>query len=131
MREVISTAIIHDNRILLVRKKQTWILPGGKPEGEESHFSCLEREITEEIPDKRLGKLTISKFYNSFTGKTPHTGDIAKVFVYFANFENYVENPKTAREIDKAEWASNFSDYKLSESAEKIINSLKKEGYLK
>ena len=83
MREVISAAIIHDNRILLVRKKQTWILPGGKPDGEESDIECLEREILkEELPDERLGKLTISKFYDSFTGKTPHTGDIAKVFVY-------------------------------------------------
>ena len=36
MRTVINAAIIQDKKILLVKKKETWILPGGKPDGGES-----------------------------------------------------------------------------------------------
>lgn len=35
MRIAIGAAIINDGKILLVRKKQSWILPGGKPEQKE------------------------------------------------------------------------------------------------
>jgi len=131
MRKVVNAAIIHDNRILLVRKKQTWIFPGGKPEGGESDINCLERELAEEIPDKRLGKLTIHDFYDSFTGKSPHMGDEVEVFVYFASFENFVEHPETAREIAEAKWVDDFSNYKLAEMLPKLVNSLKEKGYLK
>lgn len=31
MRKVINLIAIEDRKILLVRKRETWILPGGKP----------------------------------------------------------------------------------------------------
>lgn len=131
MREVVCAAIFHESKVLLVRKKQTWILPGGKPEGEEPHFNCLEREILkEEIPDSRLGKLTNICFYKSFEGKSPHVGDKVRTFVYFADFENYVESPKVGREIAEAKWVNNFTNYNLSKNAKKAVESLIREGYL-
>lgn len=38
-------------RLLVVRKRggRTFILPGGKPEGDESDLSCLSREVLEEL----------------------------------------------------------------------------------
>lgn len=106
-------------------------MPGGKPELEEPHFDCLGREIlAEEIPDSRLGKLTNIHFYNLFEGKTPHVGDKIRAFVYFADFENYVENPKVGREIAEAKWVDDFSDYNLAEPTKKAVESLIKDGYL-
>ena len=40
-RKVISAAIIYDKRILVVKKRHSWILPGGKPERNESALECL------------------------------------------------------------------------------------------
>jgi len=49
MRIAIGAAIIEDGKILLVRKRQSWILPGGKPEPKESDIECLCREVSEEL----------------------------------------------------------------------------------
>ncbi len=48
----IGLLVQRDGRILLCRKKQgipLLILPGGKPELNETPLQCLEREITEEL----------------------------------------------------------------------------------
>ena len=47
----IGLAVMHDNRLLLVRKKggQSYILPGGKPEEGEDDCQALHREIDEEL----------------------------------------------------------------------------------
>jgi 8-oxo-dGTP diphosphatase len=47
----IGLAVMHDNRLLLVRKKggQSYILPGGKPEEGEDDRQALFREIDEEL----------------------------------------------------------------------------------
>jgi len=73
MRVAISAAVIRKGCILLVRKKKAWILPGGKPDGNENNIQCLLREAKEELPGARL---TVLRFYKSIKGRTPHTGDI-------------------------------------------------------
>lgn len=82
MRTAISAAIIRNGAMLLVKKRNTWILPGGKPNEGESDTQCLIREITkEEVPGTKLSDF---RFYKSFKGRTPHSGDILLVRVYLA-----------------------------------------------
>lgn len=47
----IGLAVIEEGRILLVRKRGTeiFILPGGKPEGDEDDLAALHREVNEEL----------------------------------------------------------------------------------
>ena len=47
----IGLAVMHDSRLLLVRKKggRSFILPGGKPEAGEDDRQALVREINEEL----------------------------------------------------------------------------------
>ncbi len=48
MKTVIDGISINkDKEILLVKKKDTWILPWGKLDIDESELECLEREIKE------------------------------------------------------------------------------------
>jgi 8-oxo-dGTP diphosphatase len=84
MRKVICAAIIKDKKILLVRKKETWIMPGGKPQENENDLVCLNREISEELPGLKILK---TDFYKEISGKTPHVGDVINARVYLAEAE--------------------------------------------
>jgi len=125
MRLAIDAAVIRDGRILLVRKKQSWILPGGKPELNESDVECLCREIREELSGTQLDNI---RYYGDFEGVTPYTGDILRVKVYFADIKGELCPPSA--EISEYAWVNNPSKYNLSDITSKIVNSLKDDKYL-
>ncbi|MFB9261824.1 NUDIX hydrolase [Bradyrhizobium erythrophlei] len=61
-------------KVLLVRRKRDrlWMFPGGRKRGRESAKNCLRREIREELPKLRLGKLELwkeVKAKNRFSGR--------------------------------------------------------------
>ena len=86
MRTAINAAIIKEGKLLLVKKKNIWILPGGKPEPDEKDLECLSREISvEELPGTKLCNI---RYYKDFEGQTPHKGDTLRAKVYFARTSN-------------------------------------------
>ncbi len=126
MRTAIGAAIIDYGRILLVRKRQSWILPGGKPEPKESDLECLCREVREELSGTELQNI---RYYGEFEGITPHKGDILKVIVNFADIKGQLCQP--AAEIAAYDWVNEFDNYNLSDITFKIVDSLIKDNYLK
>ena len=126
MRTAIGAAIIDNGKILLVRKRQSWILPGGKPEPSESDIECLCREVSEELSGTQLNNI---RYYGEFEGVTPHKGNILKAKVYFANIKGKLY-PSSA-EIVAYEWVNDISRYNLSEITSKIVDSLTKDGYIR
>src|ERR1700692_884632 len=50
-------------RVLLVRRKRDglWMFPGGRKRARESDKDCLRREIQEELPKLKLGRLRLWK----------------------------------------------------------------------
>lgn len=127
MRTAINAVIIQDRNLLLVRKNQTWILPGGKPELEESDLGCLCREIKEELSNTKIKDII---YYNSFEGETPHKKDILKAKVYFANLDGKLYSVRKGDTILEVNWVNDFSKYNLSDITSKIVNSLKQDKYL-
>ncbi len=125
MRIAIGAAIIEDKKILLVKKKQTWIFPGGKPEINESDIECLCREVREELSGTQLDNI---RYYNEFEGITPHTGDVLKAKVYFADIRGELLPP--SGEISAYEWVSDTSQHIISDITLKALRSLRKDGYL-
>ncbi|MBU1129669.1 MAG: NUDIX domain-containing protein [Nanoarchaeota archaeon] len=126
MIKAINLAIITEEGILLVKKKETWILPGGKPDfKEESDEQVLNREFSQELP---LTRIKINEFYKSVSGITPHKGYELEAKVYFGKLVGII---KPSAEINDARYVKNFQDYNLSDITKKIINSLIKDKYLK
>ena len=125
MRIAISTVIILDNRILLVKKRETWILPGGKPEESESDIECLCREVKQELSETQLEEF---QYYKTFEGKTPYSGDLLQARVYFSRINGQLHGPSS--EISGVEWINEFSEYNISEITLKVINELKRDSYL-
>ena len=124
MRTAIG-AIIDNGKILLVRKRQTWILPGGKPESSESDIECLCREISEELPDIKLDNI---RYYGEFEGITPHKNDTLRTRVYFADIGGNL--CKAGAEISEYSWIKDTNEYNLSDITLKIVDSLRINGYL-
>jgi len=127
MRTAINAAIIQDDKLLLVRKKLTWILPGGKPEIGETDLECLCREIDEELSGTQIKDI---HFYNQFEGKTPHKGDALRAKVYFANIDGQLYSVRDGDSISEARWVNDFSQYNLSDITSKIVNSLQQNKYI-
>jgi len=124
MKKAISVVIIKNSRILLVRKKKIWILPGGKPRVGEADIPCLLREIQEELPQLVLRDYV---YFDAFIGMTPHKGYRLRAAVYFANADgNIVPNA----EINKAEWTKNPEKYNLSDITRSIVLSIRQNGHL-
>ena len=127
MRTAINAAIIQDDKLLLVRKKLTWILPGGKPEIGETDLECLCREIDEELSGTQIKDI---HFYSQFEGKTPHKGDVLKAKVYFANIDGQLYSVRDGDSISEVKWVNDFSQYNLSDITSKIVNSLQQDKYI-
>ncbi len=125
MRRVISAVIIEDKKILLVRKKETWILPGGKPEPGESDIECLIREVSEELSGVVLQNI---RFYGKFEGIAPHQKDLIEINVYTAGIQQGAPSPNA--EINACEWYDGDEGYNLADSLDKIIGALRKDNYL-
>jgi len=127
MKLAIGAAIIENRKLLLVRKKQTWILPGGKPEANESDLECLCREVREELSGTELQNIS---YYSEFEGITPYKGYLLKARVYLASIEGGLH--ASSAEIDASEWvdADNANKYNLSDITLKILNSLIKDDYI-
>ena len=82
MRIAINSICLKDNSILLLEKRDVWILPGGKPNEGESDLVCLDRENREELP---YAQVVVKDFYKEFNGKTPHTGDMLCAKTYWSD----------------------------------------------
>ena len=124
MRKAINLAVIDDNKLLLVRKRKTWILPGGKPEGNESDKECLIREIGEELSGTIF---VVCDYYKSFKGETPYKKDMLEAVVYFGIIE-CLGIPFS--EISEVRYINDFENYNLSDITRKIVDSLKLDRYL-
>lgn len=127
MKTVIDGVCIQDNRILLVKKKDIWILPGGKIEVSEEKNDCLIREFKEELPSIAI---SIKEFYKSFNGVTPFSKSEVVVEIFF--IEIIGDDISTSREILDSKFfkKEELMNLKISDITREILNNLEKDGYL-
>lgn len=135
LRTAICAVIIEHENLLIVENEGRWILPGGKPEHNESDITCMRREVIEELSGTRLrpayGKSTF-EFYKSIVGITPNKGDLLRAKLYFAELDGNLGSPSA--EITRVKWMDK-TDYNLrtnvlTDITDKIVKSLIEDRYL-
>ena len=116
-----------EREILLVRKNDTWIFPGGKPENGESELECLSREISEKLPRTRF---KIKEHYCTAKGMNPHKNNRITVEGYFIHVSKV---GKPSREIKQVRWFNRGEikdrKYDISSVTSRIIESLIEHNY--
>lgn len=128
MRKVISGIDINEKKeILLTKKKDTWILPWGKPDGDEDDIACLQREYREELNGAEIWAMM---YYKNFEWIAPHKWDMLFIKTYFTKIISDILEPSW--EIIAAERVNkkNIHKYVLSDSTQKIVQNLIQDNYL-
>ena len=90
-------------RVLLVRRRcdNRWMFPGGRKRARETDEQCLQREIGEELPGLRLGKL---RLWKEISKKNHRSGRKMSDAIFVARKAAGRLQIGDKREIDRAEW---------------------------
>jgi 8-oxo-dGTP diphosphatase len=94
---------VNHGRILLVRRRadQLWMFPGGQKNERESEMECLRREIKEELPELKLGRIRLWKEIKS---TNRHSGRKMSDAIFIVNETSGDLRIGDKHEIDKAAW---------------------------
>jgi 8-oxo-dGTP pyrophosphatase MutT (NUDIX family) len=120
MKTTSNIIVIINGAVLLVLKKNTWILPGGKHEPGESDKECLLRECSEELPGSFV---EIGPKLGAFEGFTPHSKEPVTSTVFFGNIRGSIV---AGAEIDRAQWfvKNDLEEIQVSELTRLILNTI-------
>ena len=90
-------------RVLLVRRKRDglWMFPGGRKRARESDKDCLRREIKEELPKLKLGRVKLWKEVKATNRRSGRKMSDAIFVTSNASGRLTIGDKK---EIDKAAW---------------------------
>ena len=90
-------------RALLVRRKRDglWMFPGGRKRARESDKDCLRREIKEELPKLKLGRVELWK---QVKAKNRRSGRNMSDAIFVTSKASGRLTIGDKKEIDKATW---------------------------
>jgi ADP-ribose pyrophosphatase YjhB (NUDIX family) len=127
MRTGTNAIIIRDGEILLVKKRDLWLFPGGKYEEGESCLECLSREVSEELDVTKIKNI---RYYGNFKGISPYSKQEREIRVYFADIDGELYGTRAGDSVVDFNWTRNPEGYDLTDITRDIINSLRVDGYL-
>lgn len=94
---------VKGSKVLLVRRRVDgrWMFPGGRKRGDEDEKACLRREIKEELPKLKLGRLTLWK---EATNTNRYSGRKMSDALFIAKKASGRLDIGDKKELDKAVW---------------------------
>ena len=110
-------------RVLLVRRRsdRRWMFPGGRRRDSEDEKDCLRREIKEELPKLKLGRL---RLWKEVTAKNRDTGRKMSDAIFIARKTKGELAIGDKREIDRASWCKPRSSVRLTATSRYIRDKL-------
>ncbi len=90
-------------RVLLVRRRRDgrWMFPGGRRRGGESEKGCLRREIKEELPKLKVGRL---KLWKDVRIENKYSGRKMSDAIFLADKVSGQLDIGDKRELDRVGW---------------------------
>jgi ADP-ribose pyrophosphatase YjhB (NUDIX family) len=90
-------------RVLLVRRRRDrkWMFPGGRKRQNENDKDCIKREIREELPKLKLGRL---RLWKEVKAKNRHSGRKMSDAIFIAKKATGDLAIGDKKEIDRATW---------------------------
>jgi len=90
-------------RVLLVRRRRDgkWMFPGGRKRQNENDKDCIKREIREELPKLKLGRL---RLWKEVKAKNRHSGRKMSDAIFIAKKASGHLAIGDKQEIDRATW---------------------------
>src|ERR1700716_2265157 len=90
-------------RVLLVRRKRDglWMFPGGRKRSRESDKDCLRREIKEELPKLKLGRV---KLWKEVKAKNRRSGRKMSDAIFVTSKASGRLTIGDKKKIDQATW---------------------------
>jgi len=94
---------VKGSKVLLVRRRRDrlWMFPGGRKHARESEKDCLRREIKEELPKLRLGRV---RLWKEVKAKNRRSGRKMSDAIFLARKASGQLEIGDNKEIDKAIW---------------------------
>jgi ADP-ribose pyrophosphatase YjhB (NUDIX family) len=110
-------------RVLLVRRRsdRRWMFPGGRRRDREDAKACLRREIKEELPKLKLGRL---RLWKEVTAKNRRTGRKMSDAIFIAKKASGTLAIGDKQEIDRASWLKPRSSVRLTATSRYIRDKL-------
>jgi 8-oxo-dGTP diphosphatase len=109
-------------RVLLVRRRSDgrWMFPGGRRRRGETVEECLRREIREELPKLKFGRV---KLWKKLAATNDRSGRKMSDAIFIANKASGVLSIGDKREIDRAVWRKPYG-IKLTPTSRYIRDKL-------
>lgn len=132
MKTLVSAAVIEDGKLLIVKKRDEWMIPVSKPRKNESDLECLCRTFSEKLNGTKIKREL--EFYDKLFGAYLDEGSFTLNRIYFVKLDGELKG--YSGKISDIAWITdeNHSDkggYKMKRITKELVQRFKKEGRLK
>ncbi|MGY3618395.1 NUDIX hydrolase [Bradyrhizobium sp. USDA 10063] len=103
MAKSAKLVVVKRGKVLLVRRRSDgrWMFPGGRKRPRETDLACLRREIKEELPKLKLGRL---RLWREVKAKNKRSGRKMSDAIFVAKSAKGRLTIGDKREISRAIW---------------------------